>query len=84
MNLTKFDLKAVPGYEEWLSARIRQLSVEALAQRTLTCNACGEVAGTYIIEFEGQTFRLPGEEAFAFLSFIVGPSTESPDGGTHS
>lgn len=74
MNLTKFDLKVVPGYEEWLAAKIRQLSVEALTQQTLTCNACGEIAGTYIIEYEGQTFRLPGEEALAFLAFIAAPS----------
>ena len=71
MNLTKFDLKVVPGYEAWLAAKIRQLSVEALEQKTLTCNACGEIAGTYIVEYDGQTFRLPGEEALAFLEFIV-------------
>jgi hypothetical protein len=71
MKLITFDLKAVPGYEEWLSTKIRQLSVEALAQQALTCNACGEVAGTYIIEYDGQTFRLSGEEALTFLSFIL-------------
>ncbi|MEM6521192.1 MAG: hypothetical protein AAF722_17875 [Cyanobacteria bacterium P01_C01_bin.70] len=71
MNLTKFDLKVVPGYETWLTEHIRQLSLTALAAGTLTCNACGEVAGTYIIEYDGQTFRLPGEEALAFLTFIV-------------
>ncbi len=74
MNLTKFDLKVVPGYEEWLAAKIRQLSIEALKQQTLTCNACGEIAGTYIIEYDGQTFRLPGEETLAFLAFVVEPA----------
>ena len=77
MNLTKFDLKVVPGYEAWLTIQIRQLSVAALTTQTLTCNACGEIAGTYIIEYEGQTFRLPGEETLAFLSFIVQSSTPS-------
>jgi hypothetical protein len=71
MNLTKFDLKGIPGYEAWLEAHIRQLSVEALVAQTLTCTACGEVAGTYIIDYDGQTFRLPGEETLAFLAFIV-------------
>ncbi|MEM9008353.1 MAG: hypothetical protein AAGE59_33195 [Cyanobacteria bacterium P01_F01_bin.86] len=72
MNLTKFDLKVVPGYESWLEEQIRQLSVEALKAGTLTCTACGEVAGSYIIEYDEQAFRLPGEEAYTFLCFIVG------------
>jgi hypothetical protein len=71
MDLLKFELKLVPGYEDWLTAQIRQLSIEALKTQTLTCNACGEIAGTYIIDYDGQTFRLPGEEAYAFLSFII-------------
>ncbi|MBE7386130.1 MAG: hypothetical protein F6J95_032670 [Leptolyngbya sp. SIO1E4] len=72
MDLCKFDLKVVPGYEPWLEEQIRQLSIQALQANTLTCNTCGEVAGTYIIEYDGQTFRLPGEETYTFLSFIVG------------
>lgn len=72
MNLTQFDLKVVPGYESWLEEQIRQLSVEALKTNTLTCTACGEVEGSYIVEYDGQSFRLPGEEAYAFLSFILG------------
>lgn len=71
MDLTKFDIRVVPGYESWLEAQIRQLSVEALKANALTCNACGEIAGTYIIEYDQQIFRLPGEETFAFLQFIV-------------
>ncbi|ASC71425.1 hypothetical protein XM38_023770 [Halomicronema hongdechloris C2206] len=72
MNLTKFDLNVIPGYRPWLEAQIRQLSIKALSTSTLTCNACGEIAGTYIIEYQGQTFRLPGEEAYALLQFVVG------------
>ncbi|PSN12439.1 hypothetical protein C7293_20160 [filamentous cyanobacterium CCT1] len=71
MNLTQFDLKTVDGYQSWLEDKIRQLSVTALSSNTLTCHACGEIAGTYIIEYQGQTFRLPGEEALAFLEFIT-------------
>ncbi|NJN21270.1 MAG: hypothetical protein HC812_08865 [Leptolyngbya sp. RL_3_1] len=71
MDLLKFELKLVPGYEDWLAAQIRQLSLEALKTQTLTCNACGEVAGAYIIDYDGQTFRLPGEETYTLLSFIV-------------
>lgn len=71
MDLCKFDLKVVPGYESWLEEQIRLLSVQALSLNALTCNACGEIAGTYIIEYDQQTFRLPGEEAYAFLQFIV-------------
>ncbi|NER83367.1 MAG: hypothetical protein F6K42_28205 [Leptolyngbya sp. SIO1D8] len=72
MNLSEFDLKVMPGYDSWLTEQIRQLSVTALKASALTCNACGEVAGTYIIEYDGQTFRLPGEETYTFLNFIVG------------
>lgn len=71
MDLQKFDLKVVPGYEGWLETQIRQLSVDALSTNTVTCNACGEIAGTYIIEYDGQQFRLAGEETFAFLSFLI-------------
>mgnify|MGYP001796343850 FL=1 len=78
MDLTKFDLKVVPGYEDWLAAQVRQLSIAALKTSTLTCNACGEVSGAYIIEYEGQRFRLPGEEALAFLQFIVTGDLATP------
>ena len=71
MNLAQFDLKAVPGYQPWLEEQVRRLSVAALSASALTCNACGEVAGTYIVEYQNQTFRLAGEEALAFLEFIL-------------
>ncbi|MGF1457417.1 MAG: hypothetical protein ACFBSG_00160 [Leptolyngbyaceae cyanobacterium] len=70
MELNKFDLKVLPGYEPWLEAKIRELSLAVLDTNTLTCNACGEIKGTYIIEYDGQTFRLPGAETLAFLAFI--------------
>ncbi|MGD1905613.1 MAG: hypothetical protein ACFB0C_06410 [Leptolyngbyaceae cyanobacterium] len=73
MDLLKFDLKVVPGYESWLAEEIRQLSLEALKTQTLTCTACGEIAGSYVIDYQGQTFRLPGEETYSFLQFIVRP-----------
>ncbi|MEL6398261.1 MAG: hypothetical protein AAFR26_04145 [Cyanobacteria bacterium J06626_4] len=78
MDLTKFDLKVVPGYEDWLAAQVRQLSIAALKTSTLTCNACGEVSGSYIIEYDGQRFRLPGEETLAFLQFVVTGDRETP------
>ncbi len=77
MDLNKFELKLLPGYDEWIAAKIRALSVEALRLEAVTCNACGEIVGTYIIEYDGQTFRLPGEEALAFLAYIVESSQSS-------
>jgi len=74
MNLTQFDLNVIPGYRPWLEEQIRQLSIQALSANALTCNACGEIAGTYIIEYQGQTFRLPAAEAYALLQFVVGDS----------
>lgn len=79
MNLQKFDLKVVPGYEEWLTEEIQKLSIIALKTQTLTCNACGEVLGTYIVEYGGDTFRLPGEEAYTFLKFIVRDDSAQPE-----
>lgn len=71
MALSTFDITAVPGYSPWLEAQIRQLSIDALNANALTCNACGEIAGTYIIEYGGETFRLGGEETYAFLHFVT-------------
>ena len=77
MNLNKFELKLLPGYDEWIAAKIRSLSVEALSLKAVTCNACGEIVGTYIIEYDGQTFRLSGEEALTFLAYIIESSQAS-------
>ncbi|MEM9265979.1 MAG: hypothetical protein AAGA46_10695 [Cyanobacteria bacterium P01_F01_bin.13] len=57
--------------ESWLTKRIRELSVDALAAQTFTCTACGEVAGEYVVDYEGKTFRFDTATTYAFLEFIL-------------
>ena len=56
--------------KDWLEAQILQLSVDTLKLNAVTCTACGEVLGTYIIDYKGERFRLPLEQTYAFLKFI--------------
>jgi hypothetical protein len=56
--------------QDWLKAQILHLSVETLKSNAVTCTACGEVLGTYIIDYQGDRFRLSPEQTYAFLKFI--------------
>lgn len=57
--------------DSWLAKQIRDLSVEALASKTFTCTACGEVEGEYIVDYNGKSFRFDTATTYAFLEFIV-------------
>ena len=57
--------------ETWLTKRIRELSVDALASKAFTCTACGEVAGDYLVDYEGKTFRFDTATTYAFLEFVL-------------
>ncbi len=57
--------------EDWLKAQILHLSVETLKSNAVTCTACGEILGTYIIDYQGERFRLSLEQAYAFLKFLA-------------
>ena len=57
-------------FKDWLKAQILQLSVDTLKSNAVTCTACGEVLGTYIIDYQGDRFRLSLEQAYALLKFI--------------
>jgi hypothetical protein len=43
--------------------------VGTLKSNAVTCTVCGEVLGTYIIDDNGDRFRLPVEQTYAFLKF---------------
>jgi hypothetical protein len=58
------------AFQDWLKAQILQLSVDTLKSNAVTCTACGEILGTYIIDYNGDRFRLPLEQTYAFLKFI--------------
>lgn len=57
--------------ETWLAKRIRELSIDALAAKTFTCTACGEVKGDYLVDYEGTTYRFDTATTHAFLEFIL-------------
>ncbi|MBT9317118.1 hypothetical protein IXB50_16970 [Leptothoe spongobia TAU-MAC 1115] len=54
-----------------MTKRIRELSVDALAAQAFTCTACGEVAGEYLVDYEGKTYRFDTANTYAFLEFIL-------------
>jgi hypothetical protein len=64
-------------FETWLKDQIFRLSVDTLKSKAITCTACGEVLGTYIIEYQGERFRYSPGEAYAFLKFVE--ETQSSD-----
>ncbi|MBD2021910.1 hypothetical protein H6F43_17150 [Leptolyngbya sp. FACHB-36] len=70
MTLSNPDPATITAFEEWMKAQIAQLSVETLKSEAITCTACGEVSGTYIIDYKGDRFRFPTDRAYAFLKFI--------------
>ncbi|MGD1949557.1 MAG: hypothetical protein ACFB14_07910 [Leptolyngbyaceae cyanobacterium] len=57
--------------DQWLTRRIRELSVDALAAKTFTCTACGEVEGEYLVDYEGKTYRFDTATTYSFLEFIL-------------
>ncbi|OLP17305.1 hypothetical protein BST81_15965 [Leptolyngbya sp. 'hensonii'] len=59
------------AFEVWLKEQIQQLSVDTLKSRAVTCTACGEVVGTYIVEYQGHRSRYSPAETYALLKFIA-------------
>ena len=57
--------------DQWLTRRIRELSVDALASKAFTCTACGEVEGEYLVDYEGKTYRFDTATTYSFLEFIL-------------
>ncbi|MGF1515423.1 MAG: hypothetical protein ACFB5Z_17220 [Elainellaceae cyanobacterium] len=65
------DLPLMQDFESWLSQQILKLSVDALSKEAITCTACPEVMGDYIIEYEGKKLRMPTGKAYAFLRYVL-------------
>ncbi|MEM1293223.1 MAG: hypothetical protein AAF827_04670 [Cyanobacteria bacterium P01_D01_bin.6] len=66
-------------FESWLEQQILTLSVDALSREILTCTACPKVMGDYIIEYQGESMRFPAPKAYAFLRYVLDP-TSTPSG----
>ena len=65
------------AFEDWLKAQIQQLSVDTSKSEAMTCTACGEALGTYIIDYKSERFRYSTEQTDAFLKFISEKGDES-------
>lgn len=74
MSQLETDTQLFDAFDTWLEAQIRHLSVETLKSSAITCTACGEVAGDYIIDYQGATYRFPAPKAYAFLQFVASQS----------
>lgn len=59
------------AFENWMKSEILKLSVDTLKEQAVTCTACGEVLGTYIVDYKGTQFRLSAERTYAFLKFLL-------------
>ncbi|MEO0536932.1 MAG: hypothetical protein AAF215_24115 [Cyanobacteria bacterium P01_A01_bin.123] len=66
-------------FDAWIKEQIRQLSVNTMANGVFTCTACGEVAGDYIVDYKGETFRFDTITTYAFLQFILENASEGTD-----
>jgi hypothetical protein len=71
MTLSSSDSSIETAFDLWLKTQILQLSVDTLKSEAITCTACGEVLGTYIVEYQGNRFRYSPAEAYAFLKFVA-------------
>ncbi|MEL6326095.1 MAG: hypothetical protein AAFQ61_04215 [Cyanobacteria bacterium J06626_23] len=58
-------------FHQWLTEEIRKLSVETLSKAALTCTACGEIEGNYVIEYQGAKLSCSPEQAYAYLVFVA-------------
>ncbi|MGB2925651.1 MAG: hypothetical protein WBB82_10145 [Limnothrix sp.] len=63
-----------PKFEAWLEQQILSLSVDALNEKVLTCTACGQVKGDYIIEYQGKSMRFDAGKTYGFLQYILAQS----------
>ncbi len=73
-DVSELSPPVLSDFKHWLEKEIQQLSVSTLSSDVVTCTACGEVQGDYIIDYQGTSFRLPAAEAYAFLKFVDGHS----------
>jgi hypothetical protein len=68
---TSLDPTLADAFDTWMKAEILKLSVDTLKSQAVTCTACGEVLGTYIIDYKGTPMRLSAEQTYAFLKFLL-------------
>jgi hypothetical protein len=74
------DSAVITLFEAWMKTQILQLNVDTLKSEAVTCTACDEILGTYIMEYKGCRFRYPLPRAYAFLKFIQEQATVSTRG----
>lgn len=74
MTSTPESSSTLEHFDRWLEQQILKLSVDALSRNVLTCTACPQVIGDYIIEYRGESLRLPAPKAYAFLRYVMATS----------
>lgn len=70
MSQSNIEQAIMPAFEQWMTEQIKQLSVDALSADVLTCTACPEVFGDYIVEYKNASMRMPTEKTYAFLQYV--------------
>lgn len=71
MDNTASSTALIQALDHWLHEQIRPLSVAMLKDAVMTCTACGDVTGEYIVEYQGDTLRLPASDTYALLKFVA-------------
>ncbi|MDB9527295.1 hypothetical protein PN498_14945 [Oscillatoria sp. CS-180] len=71
MNPAPNSSPALQQFDSWLEQQIKDLSVDALSREAMTCTACPQVIGDYIIEYQGESLRFPAPKAYAFLRYVL-------------
>ena len=70
MSQSDVEQLIMPAFERWMTEQIKQLSVDTLSSEVLTCTACPEVLGDYIVEYKSASLRMPAEKTYAFLRYV--------------
>lgn len=64
------DSALLQSFDRWLHEQIMRLSVDMLGAGLLTCTTCEQVFGEFILEYQGEKFRLPAGKTYAFLQYV--------------
>lgn len=70
-RLTHIEPAVFGQFDQWITQRIRQLSVGTMTSGLITCTACGEVEGDYILAYKGETFRFDTVTTYAILQLML-------------
>lgn len=76
MALPNPNRQLMTAFDEWMNTQISHLSLSATQLSNLTCTACNEILGMYIIDYQGDRFHYSAFRTYAFLKFILEEQSE--------